>query len=91
LASRPLSNGGVHSMPLAVADTSVTRTLARAARAVGGVERLAEHLNVAHAELQEWLEGTREPPTSIYVRALDLVARGPFAAPRPGKDRRKKY
>ena len=75
------------SMHVAVADNSVTRTLARAARAVGGAERLAEYLDVEDAELRDWLDGTREPPTSIYVRALDLVARGPFAP----AQRKKKY
>jgi hypothetical protein len=74
-------------MPLAVADTSVTRTLARAARAVGGAARLAELLHVTEAELGEWLDGRREPPTSIYMHALDLVARGPFASSRRARKR----
>jgi hypothetical protein len=69
-----------------VADNSITRTLARASRAVGGVGRLADHLGVSEELLQEWLEGKQEPPTVIYVRALDLVASGPFVA----RDRRKK-
>lgn len=67
-------------MLAAVADNSITRTLARASRTVGGVGRLAGHLGVSEELLQEWLEGKREPPTLIYVRALDLVAHGPFAA-----------
>lgn len=74
-----------------VADTSVTRTLARALRAVGSLELLAEYLGVTEAELEEWLAGRRTPPTVIYVRALDLVASGPFAArPRRRTDGRKK-
>ena len=74
-----------------VADTSVTRTLARALRAVGSLELLAEYLGVTQAELEEWLAGRRTPPTVIYVRALDLVASGPFAArPRRRTDGRKK-
>jgi DNA-binding transcriptional regulator YiaG len=77
----------VHSTQLAMPDNSVTRTLARAARTVGGAERLAEYLDVEDSELQDWLDGRREPPASIYVRALDLVARGPFAA----AQRKKKY
>jgi len=77
----------VHSMTLAVADNSVTRTLARAARAVGGAARLAELLEVTQAELREWLDGRREPPTAIYMHALDLVARGPFASPRRARKR----
>jgi hypothetical protein len=77
-------------MHAAVADNSVTRTLALASRTVGGLPRLAQYLGVAEALLQEWLEGKRDPPTTIYVRALDLVARGPFAAPQCAKERGKK-
>jgi DNA-binding transcriptional regulator YiaG len=74
-----------------VAETSITRTLARAMRAVGSLELLAEYLGVSQEQLEEWLAGRRAPPTSIYVRALDLVASGPFAArPRRRTDGRKK-
>ena len=62
-----------------VTNTSVTRTLERARRAVGGVERLANYLGVPEAQLAEWLVGRGKPPTAIYMRALDIVARGPYA------------
>jgi hypothetical protein len=68
----------LHMLAAAVTDTSITRTLARALRALGSRERLAAYLGVPEAELAEWLAGRGEPPTAIYVRALDLVARGPF-------------
>jgi len=77
-------------MQAAVPDNSVTRTLALALCTIGGLARLAEYLGVQEALLQEWLEGRREPPTAIYMRALDLVARGPFATPGWGDDRGKK-
>jgi hypothetical protein len=60
-------------------DTSVTRTLERARRALGGVARLADYLGVSQLELNEWLAGRRKPPITIFTRALDVVARGPFA------------
>lgn len=60
-------------------DTSITRTLGLALRTVGSRERLAAHLGVTADRLAEWLDGRQEPPTDIYLRALDLVARGPFA------------
>jgi len=82
-----LSNGAMHSMQAAMADNSVTRTLALALRTIGGRERLAEYLGVAESLLQEWLDGRSEPPTLIYLRALDLVARGPFT-PYSGPERR---
>jgi len=59
-------------------DTSITRTLALALLTLGSLERLAEHLGVSERELAEWLTGERKAPTSVYMRALDLVARGPF-------------
>jgi DNA-binding transcriptional regulator YiaG len=77
-------------MQAAVANNSITRTLALALRSIGNLERLAEYLGVPTTDLEEWLDGRREPPTSIYVRALDLVARGPFTAPHRGAERGKK-
>ncbi|HET7671331.1 MAG TPA: hypothetical protein VFK84_13050 [Burkholderiales bacterium] len=65
-------------MQATVADNSITRTLARALRTVGSLQRLAEHLEVSPELLTDWLEGRREPPTRVYMRALDLVAGGPF-------------
>jgi hypothetical protein len=62
-----------------VANTSVTRTLTLALRSIGSLELLAEHLGVPTAEVQDWLAGRRAPPTAVYVRALDVVASGPFA------------
>ena len=70
---------GALMMLAAVVENSVTRTLTRALRAMGSMERLAEHLGVPEAQLMEWLSGSGRPPTPIYLRALDLVARGPFA------------
>ena len=82
----------MHAMQAAVADNSVTRTLSLALRSIGSLERLADYLGVPATLLQEWLDGGRQPPTSIYVRALDLVARGPFAAPHRSAERgRKKH
>jgi DNA-binding transcriptional regulator YiaG len=66
-------------METLVLDTSVTRTLVLALRSVGGRERLAARLGVSEARLRDWLEGRVEPPIEIYLRALDLVAKGPFA------------
>jgi hypothetical protein len=32
--------------------------------------------------LQEWLAGTGEPPTAVYVRALDVLISAPKQKPR---------
>lgn len=70
-----------------MAENSITRTLALALRTIGGGTRLAEYLGVSESLLQEWLEGRSEPPTLVYLRALDLVASGPFT-PYSGPQRR---
>jgi hypothetical protein len=66
-------------------DTSITRTLALALLSLGSLQRLAEHLGVSEGELADWLTGERRPPTDVYMRALDLVARGPFIRRDPGR------
>ena len=65
-------------MQAAASDNSVTRTLALALHTIGSRAALAEHLGATEALLQEWLDGRREPPTAIYLLALDLVASGPL-------------
>jgi len=60
-------------------ETSVTRTLALALSTVGSLERLAQYLGVQEGELEQWMEGKGNPPTRIYMKALDLVASGPFS------------
>ena len=82
-----LSNDAMQAMQAAVADNSVTRTLRLALRTIGGRALLAEYLGISESLLQEWLDGRSEPPTLIYLRALDLVARGPFI-PRSRQERR---
>ena len=66
----------------AISDTSMTRALAQAAHAAGGVEALAEKLGVTTAMLQGWLTGASEAPAAIYVRALDILISATKQAPR---------
>jgi DNA-binding transcriptional regulator YiaG len=74
-------------MQAAVADNSVTRTLRLALRTICSRASLAEYLAVSESLLEEWLDGRSQPPTLVYLRALDLVARGPFT-PYSGPERR---
>ena len=69
----------VRVLAITVSDTSVTRTLKRALRVVGDLRALATHLGVSEAELADWLAGRGTPTNAAYLRALDLVASGPFA------------
>ena len=63
----------------AAVDTSVTRTLALALSTIGSLERLAQYLGVAQADIVQWIEGEGRPPIRVYMKALDLVASGPFS------------
>lgn len=58
------------------ADTPYTRTLRRAADALGSENRLADALRVPAAKLQAWLLGDEVPPMQVFSAALDIVASG---------------
>jgi hypothetical protein len=53
--------------------TVYTRVLHRACQILGGVEALARDLKVSRALLHAWLEGEDVPPSSIFLKAVDLV------------------
>lgn len=63
----------------AALETSVTRTLALALSTIGSLERLAQYLGVAQQDIVQWIEGEGRPPIRVYMKALDLVASGPFS------------
>jgi hypothetical protein len=48
-----------------------------------------EHLGVPEEQLADWLAGRGKPPNAVYLRALDLVASGPFASSPRGRSRSK--
>lgn len=50
-----------------------TRVLHRACQKLGGVEQLARYLKVPAAAVYRWLEGESEPPTSVFLKAVDIV------------------
>jgi hypothetical protein len=53
--------------------TIYTRVLHRACQMVGGVETLAARLRVPSPTLYRWLEGEAEPPTPVFLKAVDIV------------------
>jgi len=53
--------------------TVYTRVLHRACQMTGGVERLAARLRVPAATLYRWLDGEAEPPTPVFLKAVDIV------------------
>jgi hypothetical protein len=58
-----------------------TRTLALAAKTLGGAQALAERLDVEHATLERWMAGEEVLPYEVFLKALDIVAAGPRMDP----------
>jgi len=52
------------------------RTLRRALRICGGVPALAHALGSSIGDLSHWLDGYAEPPTAVFILALEIVASG---------------
>jgi hypothetical protein len=53
--------------------TVYTRVLHRACQLLGGVEQLARHLKVSQTMVYTWLEGEDVPPSSVFLKAVDLI------------------
>ena len=49
------------------------RSFARAAELLGGVDKLAAHLNVSQSHLQLWIKGLGDPPVALFLRVVDLL------------------
>lgn len=49
------------------------RTVLRAADIVGGLDRLAAHLDARGEDVEAWLAGTVALPEPIYQRCVDIV------------------
>ena len=53
--------------------TVYTKVLHRACQIAGGVEHLAARLRVPVPTLFRWLDGEAEPPTQVFLKAVDIV------------------
>jgi hypothetical protein len=49
------------------------RSFARAAELLGGVDKLAAHLNVSKSHLRWWIKGSGSPPVDLFLRVVDLL------------------
>jgi ribosome-binding protein aMBF1 (putative translation factor) len=56
-------------------DTTYTQTLLRAMQAVGSEAKLAEALRTSPEVLRKWLSGELQPPSKVYLAALDIITR----------------
>jgi hypothetical protein len=57
-------------------DTVYTRTMRRAAEAMGNIERLSRALGASAVEIEAWIAGRTNPPPSAFLKAIDIVAEG---------------
>jgi hypothetical protein len=58
-------------------DTVYTRTVRRAILDVGGIGQLAALLGVSTSEIESWLSGKSSPANALFLKMLDVVAKGP--------------
>jgi hypothetical protein len=56
-----------------VAFSVKTRALQIAARRLGGPRKLRDYLRTPTADVVAWLSGIQEPPTPIFLRAMELI------------------
>ncbi len=49
------------------------RSFARAAELLGGLDKLAAHLNVSQSHLELWIKGLGNPPVDLFLRVVDLL------------------
>ena len=54
-------------------ETVAREVLARAAVKVGGVGKLASHLNLSSRALSEYVNGRLAVPDALFLRVLDVV------------------
>ncbi len=65
------SHSGPTAPPAQV--TLYIKVLNRACQILGGVENLATRLRVPVPTLYRWLDGEAEPPTAVFLKAVDIV------------------
>jgi hypothetical protein len=56
-----------------MASSVYSRTFQKAAELAGGQKKLARHLRVPLADLQNWIADKDVPPMASFLRAVDLV------------------
>ncbi len=53
--------------------TTYARVVRRAAEIMGGVEPFARHLGVPMVDVVLWMNGTKNVPTAVFLKAVDIV------------------
>ena len=55
--------------------TTYARVVRRAAEIMGGVEPMAQHLGVPMEDVVLLMNGTKNVPTAVFLKAVDIVTR----------------
>lgn len=53
--------------------TAQSRALLRAAEILGGARELRDYLHVPTPDLARWMSAEEAPPTSVFLRVVDLL------------------
>jgi len=84
----------MHDQPTAVPPTvspqASVQTFRHALETAGSVDGLARNLHVPAARVRHWLSGDEVAPLELFLKALDLIAAGPFQAYLPERRKRRK-
>lgn len=67
-----------------------SKALQRAAEIIGGTEKLSRLLGIPLATLERWISGQEEPPTHVFLEAVDILAGGrPYSAAQRAREARR--
>ena len=55
-------------------ESACTRTFRLAIETLGSAERLAKVIGASVAEVEAWATGNAYPPSSAFLKAIDVVA-----------------
>lgn len=59
---------------LTVGESLHARVLARAAAIMGGKAELRAWLRISMRDLENWLDGASQPPSYVFLKAVDLIS-----------------
>ena len=50
-----------------------SRALHRACLVLGGIQQLAQRLEVAEGDLRRWIQGEMPPPERVFLEAVEVI------------------
>lgn len=69
------NTAAARNCPLAPPRTATVyaRTLHRACLVLGGLQQLAQHLEVPEESVRRWLLGEQEPPERVFLASVEII------------------